>query len=267
MNINKVVKLFEQGNVCVVGERGAGKDMLFGNVIARRGLEYISNAEYRRKNGVPIKYHPLDFKAIDCGENDYQSFMSGDIKLYTYPYPLGVDVYITDVGVYMPSQFCSELNRQYKHIPTFMALSRHLGECNVHINVQNLNRAWDKLREQSRTYITCLKCKVFKVGRQQVIIQRIRLYERYESCVSNVPPLRMPFSWKIGKNRLQAKLFELNHEISHGKVKEHTLIYLNQSDYNTHVFREMLKGGDYIDEEAFKKAFEAFKESQKQQDT
>lgn len=244
MRINKIIKFFEEGNVCVCGERGAGKDMLFANVIARRNLEYISNAEYAKKNGLPITWHPLDFSMIDCGGNSYRDFMSGNIKPYKYPYPLGVDVYITDVGVYMPSQYCNELNKYYKEIPTFMALSRHLGECNVHLNVQNLNRAWDKLREQSRRYITCLKCKVIRLPfKRQLVFQKVRLYQKSQSCVDNVPALKLPFYLFFGRDKVQAKLYKLNYRISHGEIKESTLIYFNRSNYDTHVFRDMLEKG------------------------
>lgn len=240
MTLRKIIKLFEQGNVCVCGERGKGKDMLFGNVIERRKLDYISNCEYPRKKGLQMNYYPLDFEAINCGGNTYANFMSGDIKPYKYPYPLGVDVYITDVGVYMPSQFCNELNKQYKEIPTFMALSRQLGECNVHINVQNLNRAWDKLREQSRTYITCVKCKVIPIFKRQLVIQKVRIYESADSCQKNVPVLRLPIWARFGRDKLMAKLYKLNYKIQHGKIADKTLIYWNQSDYNTHIFREMM---------------------------
>ena len=240
MSILKIVKLFEKGNVCVCGERGKGKDMLFANVVARRNLPYISNTAYEKNSGIQIDGYPLDFKKIDCGGNTYKNFLEGNILPYKYPYPLGVDVYIADVGVYMPSQFCNELNRDYKQIPEFMALSRHLGECNVHINVQNLNRAWDKLREQSRTYITCLGCKVFKIGKRQLVIQRVRLYEKYQSCLDNVPKLKLPWYIHLGADKLLAKLYKLNYEIQHGKIKEMTLIYWNKSSYDTHIFRTML---------------------------
>lgn len=248
MNIEKIKKYFEQGNVCVCGERGKGKDMLVGNVIVRRKLDYISNCEYPRKKGLQPTYYPLDFGAINCGGNTYANFMSKDIKPYTYPYPLGVDVYISDVGVYMPSQFCNELNRQYKEIPTFMALSRQLGECNVHINVQNLNRAWDKLREQSRTYITCTMCRVVPIFKRQLVIQKVRIYESAVSCQQNVPALRLPIWARFGKDKLMAKLYKLNYNIQHGKIEEKTLIYWNKCDYNTHIFREMM-GGAVNDQE------------------
>lgn len=246
--MRKIIKMFNDGNVCVCGERGCGKDMLFANVIARRKLDYISNSEYSRK-GLPVKYFPLDFEKINCGGNTYDDFMQGSPKPYVYPYPLGVDVYITDVGVYMPSQFCNELNKKYKEIPTFMALSRHLGQCNVHINVQNLNRAWDKLREQSRRYITCLKCKVIPIGKKQLVIQKVRIYELSQSCIQNVPKLRLPWYMKIGSDRMLAKLYKLNYEVQHGKITERTLVYWNKSNYDTHIFRSMLadaeKGVDY----------------------
>lgn len=238
--MKKIVKLFNEGNVCVTGERGAGKDMLFANVIARRQLGYISNCEYAKKKGVPLDYYPLDFSQLDCGGNTYDDFVKGTLKPYVYPYPLGVDVYITDVGVYFPSQYCGELNKQYKQVPTFMALSRHLGQCNVHINVQALNRAWDKLREQSRTYVTCLRCRVLNVFGKQLVIQRVRIYERYESCVANVPPLRLPLGVKLGKDKMLAKLYGLNYDISHGRIVERTLVYFNKSSYDTHIFRSML---------------------------
>lgn len=244
MFIRQIVKLFEQGNVCVCGERGAGKDMLFANVIARRKLDYISNAEYKRKRGLQMKYYPLDFDKLDCGGNTYKNFMSGNILPYKYPYPMGVDVYITDVGVYMPSQFCSELNREYKYIPTFMALSRHVGRCNVHTTCQNFSRQWDKLREMSRRYITCLNCRVFKFPfNHQFVVQRIRIYESADSCQKNVPPLRLPWFILFLSDRMIARVYKLNYQIQHGKIKQATLFFWNKSDYDTHVFQKML-GGD-----------------------
>lgn len=246
MNIRKIIKYFERGNVCVVGEKGSGKDMLFANVIARRKLDYISNTRYDRKKGLQMNYYPLDFSKIDCGGNTYKNFLSGDILPYEYPYPLGVDVYIADCGVYMPSQYCNELNRDYKQLPNFFALVRHVAEASVHTNCQNLGRIWDKLREQSRTYITCLKCKVIKIGKKQLVIQKIRIYEKYDSCANNVPALKLPISAVIGKDATMGRLYKLNYRIQHGEILEKTLIYFNESDYDTHVFRDMMKpkGGE-----------------------
>lgn len=241
--MRKIVKLFKEGNVCVVGERGAGKDMLIANVVTRRREPYISNVEYKPKRKKGQKYYKLDFSMLEMGGNTYKDFMANKVKKYIFPYPRGTDIYISDVGVYMPSQYCNELNREYKTFPAFMALSRQVAGNNVHINVQNLNRAWDKIREQSRTYITCISCNVIPIFKKQLVIQRIRLYEKYESCIKNIPPLRLPFLMRHGKDNLMARLYKLNYEIQHGIIKPRLLIYWNKSDYNTCIFKEILENG------------------------
>ena len=237
MKIKQIVKQFENGNVSVFGLRGRGKDLLIGNVVARRKKEYISNVDYGGKR------HNLDFEKLDCGKNTYQNFIKGDIKYYEFPYKDGTDIYISDVGVYLPSQYCNELNRQFSHFPTFMALSRHLGNCNVHFNVQNLNRAWDKLREQSDLYIEA-RGGIVLFG---FVIQKIRTYEKYESACNRTPPMMkfpcFPFSemWKM------QKLAEAHYISTHGIIKTHLLFYKNKAKYDTRMFKQLLKNGKGVD--------------------
>lgn len=92
--LNKIIRLFEAGNVCVCGLRGRGKDMLFANVIARRSAPYVSNTDY---GGQRMRFAPRDF---DCGGNTYKNFISGEITPYVYPFPDSTDIYISDAGVY-----------------------------------------------------------------------------------------------------------------------------------------------------------------------
>lgn len=245
MNFSKIVRMFEKGSVCVCGQRGDGKDMLMANVVCRRKLPYVSNVNYRDKG-----FNKLEPQLLDCGMNTYQNFISGDINYYEYPYEDGTDIYISDVGVYYPSQYCNELNKRYPYFPTFLALSRHLGDANVHINVQNFNRAWDKIREQSDLYVYCLGCHVF-FGKtkwlprcmKRLVFQRVRIYEKAESCEARVPRYRgimcVPFSqtWQMQRIR------ENEYYVQHGQIKELTLIYFNRSNYNTRIFKEMLKNG------------------------
>lgn len=151
--------MYKEGSVCVCGLVGRGKDMLMANVVVRRGIPYVGNTNYCSE-----LYIPFNYKDIDCGGNTYDDFINGTLKYYEYPYPDGTDIYLGDLGVYFPSQYCSELNHKYKNIPTFLALSRQLGKAHVHFNVQNLNRAWDKVREMSEKYVWCSWCKVFLVN-------------------------------------------------------------------------------------------------------
>lgn len=126
--------MFRDGNVCVTGLRGRGKDMLIANVVMRRKKPYVSNVDYGGK------WYPFKPEDIDCGKNTYKEFISGDVNKYVYPYPDGTDIYVSDAGIYFPSQYCGELNKQYPYMATFQQISRHVGKCNFHSNTQNLNR-------------------------------------------------------------------------------------------------------------------------------
>lgn len=124
----------------------------------------------------------------------------------------------------------------------FQALSRQLGACNFHINVQNLNRCWDKIREQSDTYILCRHCWVFFGGR--LVFQLGTIYDRADSAQSRQKPLKLPWGTSMDKSyRLQRDVAVANFEASHGMVKNFFLIYRNKSKYNTRIFKEILENG------------------------
>lgn len=233
--MKKIIKLFNSGNVCVCGLRGRGKDMLFGNVIARRGLPYVSNTNYGYKY---IPFHAFNY---DCGGNTYDRFIGGELLYYKYPHEDGTDIYIGDAGIYFPSQYCGDLNKKYGFFSTFMAISRHLGECNVHFNVQNLNRVWDKIREQSDIYIMCNWCKVF-FGK--VVVQQVTIYEKYESAVNRVPPYKSPRVNFNADRRFTLALDKQKYRIQHGDIKRRLLLYWNKSSYNTRIFKAMLENGE-----------------------
>lgn len=233
MRFKKIIKLFRDGNVCVTGLRGRGKDMLIANVVARRKLPYVSNVDYGGK------YHEFDPEGLDCGKNTYKNFISGDVNYYAYPYDDGTDIYLSDLGVYFPSQYCNELNRQYPYMATFQAISRHVGKCNFHFNVQNLNRAWDKIREQSDCYIRCRGCVVI-FG---IVFQTITIYDQYESCVRRIKPFAVNMPLGSGQTRYNVRLAKATYDANHGEIKNAILIYRNKSKYNTRFFRDMLASG------------------------
>lgn len=245
MGLRRIIKDFNQGNVCVVGLRGTGKDMLFSNVVARRKMPYISNTDYCCKKSpyIPLRFDKLNVK------NNYKNFISGDIVPYDYPYPEKCDIYIGDCGIYLPSQYCNELNKLYPEFPTFYALSRHIGQCNVHFNVQNLNRVWDKLREQSDIYYMTNSCKVLKFPfLKGFVIQVVTRYDKYQSCVDRVQPFKPVRIPLFAKAELKASLRQVNEEAkrryveNYGSVKRRILIYRNKSKYDTRLFKGVLKG-------------------------
>lgn len=237
MGMRKIVKLYDNNSVCICGPKGKGKDILTANVIARRrGRYYISNVDYKIKGKTYIRFRPK----MLCIGNNFWNFIEDNISPYYYPYPQKADIYVSDCGVYFPSQYNGELNRDYKDIPTFCALSRQLGECYVHTNAQALNRVWDKIREQSNVYLSCQFCKVL-FGK--IVIQVVREYERYQSAVDNVPPCRI--SVPLNAERRQRAQLEIErYRNTYGRVKTHLCIYLNKSKYDTHIFKTMLEGND-----------------------
>lgn len=236
--MKKIIKMFEDGNVSVSGLRGRGKDMLIANVICRRKRPYISNVNYGGE------YYPLDMKQFECGRNTFEDFINGTVKQYVYPFPDGVDLYVSDAGVYFPSQHQGELVKKYPYFPVFQALTRQLGECNFHTNAQNLNRVWDKIREQSDMYIACqwvIKPFIRWFG---IVVQRVYIYERYQSAVDRVPPFRIPRPLLNPDRKFQWEMAYQNYVISHGVIQSRLLIYRNKSNYDTRIFKEILANGE-----------------------
>lgn len=178
--------------------------------------------------------------------NSYDDILCGLPNKYIFPYEEGTDIYISDVGVYFPSQYCNQLNRDYQSFPYYMALSRQISKNNVHINVQNLNRAWDKIREQSDIYIRCLWCKI--IGK--LVIQKITIYDKYEACLNRVKPCRVKIPLFANREmRLRYQMHIDTFEEKNGKVKNAYLIYINKSSHDTYYFKSFFENGKEIKNE------------------
>lgn len=249
--------MFKKRNVCVCGLRGDGKDMLMSNVVARRKAPYVSNMQYTKDDNL---YQPLDFNKIDCGKNSYNDLIKGNIKKYEFPYIKGSDIYISDAGIYLPSQYCNELNKEYKYLPTYFALSRQVSHNNVHVNVQNLGRVWDKIREQSDIYIRCRFCHVV-FGRLMLflkekfnkpfldkipllVIQKITLYDKYQSALDRVEPCRITVPLMAKREVKQnAQMYVDKFRNTYGMVRNHFLIYFNKASYDTFYFEKLFRNG------------------------
>ena len=240
---NFIRQTFSRGNVCVVGLRGRGKDMLMANVVDRRSRPYICNTDYHCKN-LKSEFIPLKLADFDI-KNGFSDFVRSTVHFYKFPFEDNIDIYIPDCGVYFPSQYNGELNKTFPSFPIFMALSRQLGSCNVHTNCQNLNRVWDKIREQSDIYVMCEKVKV--VGR--LVFQTVTIYDRADACQNRVKPfksLKLPlFNRDNQRTIIRAKNDELKRsfEERNGTVKRRLLVYFNHTDYNTRIFKDMLLEG------------------------
>lgn len=232
INKKRFVKLFDSGNVIVTGLRGRGKDFAFCVVVNARKQNYISNVEYSspRKR---YKCFPLDLKVWEIACNRYTDFVDDTVKHFEYPYPDGLDYYISDAGIYFPSQYQGELCKKYSSAPLFHALSRHLGDCNVHCNVQNLNRLWDKIREQSDIYVQMYRCRhIFgKIFRLTAYV-----YDSAEACERRIVPPR----FGAGKTGKEARY---NFEIAHGKIVKLAFFCKVPYKYDDRAFKRLMENG------------------------
>lgn len=237
MGLNYIKRLFENHSVCVVGMKGSGKDLLTGNIIARRKLPYISNCDYG------YDYHKWDYDRI-VPRASFKDIVSGRVPRYEFPYEPDTDIYLSDVGVYFPSQYCSDLNKLYPNLPIFMALSRHWST-KIFCNCQNLNRIWDKIREHSDYYIYCegVIKPLVKLG---IVVQSVIVYDKYQSCVDRVKPCRVK-SRPLASSEANATTdtYLDNFYNQHGSVRRHILIYINKSKHDTHFFKEFFKNGGF----------------------
>lgn len=234
MRFKKIIEYFKKGSVSVCGMKGRGKDMLMANVVVRRKKPYIANIDYGGEH-ITFKYEDI---AIPSSYND---IVEGNIKPYEFPYDDGTDIYLSDCGIYFPSQYCNELNKRYRELPTFMALSRQLGDCSVHTNSQALGRVWDKIREQSDIYILARRCIYIKWLR--IVIQRVTIYDKYESALERRLPLNIPLPLFANKEMKLNRTIKLNeYESSHGLINSRWLIYRNKSTYDTRYFKTLMKG-------------------------
>ena len=237
-SIYYLVRKFKHHNCCVVGVKGSGKDLVFGNVISRRKKEdYISNLDYTDRK----RYIPLNFDNLDCGCAKWTDFVDGTVPFYDFPYPRGSDVYVSDVGVYLPSQYCNEINKRYPHIATYQALSRQISDNRFHINTQSLNRCYDKIREQSDVYILCRRC--LYIPKINLVFQLVTEYDKYQSCVDRVKPCRVSVPLLNKESITNAQIYRDKFSNTYGKVKNHLLIYRNKSKHDSYYFESLFKGG------------------------
>lgn len=237
LNFRYFVKLFDLGNVIVSGCRGRGKDMMFCLLVNARKRDYISNVVYSDPKE-KYKCFPLDLKVWDI-KNNYTDFVTGELKPYSYPYPDGLDYYISDAGVYFPAQFANELARKYNHETFFLALSRHLGESNVFCNVQQQGRLWDKIREQTDIFIVGHSCKVLFGKFVRICCYQ---YDLAESAEKRIIPPRFGIG-KVGRDN------KYKFMIAHGNIRKIVFWKKIPYRYDDRRFKKILESGNVWDAE------------------
>ena len=233
-----ILKCFRDGNVIVAGKKGNGKDLLFQYVInarEKKGEIHAATIPYTAQT----KVRPISFYSLH--NNGIKNFISGKFNTEAKHFVEKEDFYISDCGTSLPAQYNNELNKEYPTFPIVYALSRHLGDFNIHANTQNFNRIWDKLREQAEYYIYANRAYVIF---HKIAIQSITLYTRYQSAVDGIQPYKVKrrfFGLKPAAPEDYSRATEYN--AKYGTIRTYVFWHiLPKIHYDTRIFHKKIFG-------------------------
>lgn len=226
-NARFLVKIFRTSNVVVFGKKRKGKDLIFQKVINKRKEKYYANIPYGHD------YNPISLSDVSVSPNTYEDLINGTITpISPNPDREKADIYISDGGVHLPSQYNHILNKKYPSMPLYYSLSGHLYDSNVHVCYNgSISRLWDKLREQADEYIKALGTVHF-LG---FFFTKLRYFEQYETAVKNILPMKGSFFNK------ETKALKKQFDATHGVIKDMWIFQFRKSlYYDTRYFRQLL---------------------------
>jgi hypothetical protein len=231
LNAQYIVKLFRHGNVIVWGKKRKGKDLLFQKVINMRKKEtYMTNYPDDFNYGHKGKHVKLE--ELSVNPNIYDDMITEKVKkIQQFPEREKVDVYISDAGIYLPSQFHGVLNKTYPSMPIYYSVIGHLYDSNIHVNYNgSISRLWDKLREQADDYLKVLR----SIKLPFIIFTQVRYYEEYNSAEAGLLPMKNSLL-----NTQQRALYQ-QYVSENGLIKNMWIVQLKKNiHYDTRYFRRL----------------------------
>lgn len=218
-----LVKSFSEGNCIIFGPKGAGKDLINNKVINVRKEDCYANIPYNKEYCTE-----RSIKDFSVEPNTFEDILNNKISVVKKSNKEKCDMYISDAGIVLPSQYSNTLIKEYPSLPIYYALSRQLTNSNIHCNTQYLGRVWDKIREQAEYFIralhtTKLSVKIKRNGyikEYGFLITDFIFYDSYESAASKLRPFnnKKLFAGKEGA------AMKADFEAKHGIVKQYKII-------------------------------------------
>lgn len=223
-NLRFIVNEFRDSNMIVFGKKGSGKDLLFQTVINKRKQFHYSNINYHKKT------LPITINDLSLFPNTYDNLINNTVEKVNPNLKENYDIYISDGGIILPSQYDYALDKKYPSLPIFYATQRHLYNSNTHVNTQYLGRLYKKLREQADGYIKCHRALF--IG--PIYIQALTFYERYETAERSLLPMQ-----KSLLNGMQNGMYE-QYYATNGIIKPMFIIGIKKKiNYNTRYFKDV----------------------------
>lgn len=226
---NNVLWNFKHCNVIVAGKKGTGKDLVFQYVINHRKDYYYSNISYGGKHKI-VSLHDVSVEP-----NTYNNLVDNNVVKQPHTFKDTKDIYISDIGNFLPSYMDSTLYKKFPSMPIFYSLSRHLYANNVHCNTQNIERGWKALREQADFYIQVKRTyKIFGL----LFITKLITYDNYESAKRNLMPIKTRLLNKYSKAEVDI------YKATNGDIRKGYLIQTKKKlYYDTRAFEKILLKG------------------------
>lgn len=217
---------YKHVNVITYGKKGSGKDLVTHKVIKHRKEFYYANLPYTKDN-----YEIIPLQEVSVSPNTYENFVNQNIKKITPRFKEGCDIYISDIGIYLPSYMDSKLYQKYPSMPIMYALSRQLYDNNVHCNTQSLERGWKALREQADFYVRCIR--TYKLP--FILITKVVSYDNYDSARQGLMPIKSRLLNKYSKAEVDV------FNASHGEIRQGHIFQLKKNiTYDTRYFSKIL---------------------------
>lgn len=222
-----LVREFRACNVIVAGKKGTGKDLLFQHIINKRKEPYYSNIDYGGKCEI------VRLKEVSADPNDFRHFIEGNIRQIDRRFEEKRDIYISDGGVFLPSFADTLLDKVYPSMPVYYALSRHSAEHNIHVNVQNFERVWKKLREQADSYVLVKG----RIKLPHFILVKSIWYDKLQSAMQALEPVKTRLLNKFSKAEVDI------YKATNGNIKVGwCIIPKRKIKYDTRAFEKVLYG-------------------------
>ena len=249
-----LVQTFRDGNVITFGKKGGGKDCINNKVINARKEPCYANIPFNKEYCIE-----RDIKEFSVEPNTFEDILENKVTTIKKTNKENCDYYISDGGIFLPSQYSNRLIKDYPSLPIYYALSRHLTNSNIHINTQYLGRVWDKLREQSAYYVRAIKTRKFLVFKNDTesqgsiknkfkqfitkhfgfLVTEFIIYDNYASAMSELRPYKATGLITHSESRANREDFEAKH----GSVKRYFIAqFVHNVHYDTRHFHRKFYG-------------------------
>ena len=230
-----ILDKFIHGNIIVAGQKGKGKDLFFNYVINARKAPCRSNIQFNEKYCKKTDLDYLLLKDDDGKQLKYEDFLDNKFTPVKKILDENVDYYISDGGVFLPSQCHNELDKKYPSMPITYALSRHLAHANIHVNTQFLGRVYNKLREMSDGVFIMRKT----IKLPFFMIQKMTYYDDYQKALQNLRPFHSNRLLSSKENKALAE----NYRAQNGLIMDLFIIQRKKNiKYDTREFHKIIYG-------------------------